>query len=118
MSHENCAKPSDVALVSEAVARAARRLGILEQDLAMISKVSNLESGAFSVQDGWNSFENATFFLRVYDLRDTFVSSDAAVAGSWLNSHNTVLKGIPIKLMRTNVGLRNVLDCLENRRNL
>ncbi|MBJ6126894.1 antitoxin Xre/MbcA/ParS toxin-binding domain-containing protein [Microvirga splendida] len=118
MSDENCAKPSDVALISKAVARAARRLGILEQDLAMISGVSNLENGAIPVQGDWNSFENATLFLRVHDLLDTFASGDAAVAASWLNSHNTVLEGIPIKLIRTNVGLRNVLDYLQSRRNL
>jgi hypothetical protein len=54
----------------------------------------------------------------MHDLLDMFVSGDAAVAASWLNSHNTVLEGSPIKLMRTNVGLRNVRDYLESRRNL
>lgn len=81
MSEENRVKPSDVALISKAVARAARRLGILEQYLAMISGVANLENGAIPVRDDWNSFENATLFLRVHDLLDTFVS----VTRLWLH---------------------------------
>ena len=108
-------KPSPAAVLSAALAEAARRLGIRGSDLARIIGVSQptasrLLAGTYRLKDGSKEWELATLLLRLYRSLHAIVGSRDDLVRSWLNSANRAFgEQRPIDVIRSAQGL--VLAC-------
>ena len=114
--------PSEAAVLTTAIRRAADRLEIPNSVLAKAlglseSTVSRLRRGGYVLQHGHKSFELAVLLVRLYRSLDSIVAEDAT-ATAWLRSFNTVLGGEPIRLLQSVSGLMNVIAYLDSRRAL
>jgi plasmid maintenance system antidote protein VapI len=109
-------QPSDV--LTKAVVRAARLLGISQQDLAAIigvspSTVSRLVTGKALLTPEEKSGELAVLLLRVFRSLDALVGGKEEKARSWLMEHNTHLAGVPLERLRRAEGLARVAEYLD-----
>lgn len=114
--------PSEAAVLTSALRRAADRLAIPNTVLAKSiglseSTVSRLRRGDYILQPGHKSFELAILLVRLYRSLDAIVAEDAT-ATAWMKSPNTALGGEPIRLVQSICGLMNVIDYLDSRRAL
>ena len=112
--------PSEAAVLTTALRRAADRLAIPNSVLARSiglseSTVSRLRRGDYVLQPGHKSFELAVLVVRLYRSLDAIVAEDAT-ATAWLKSFNTALGGEPIRLLQSVSGLVNVIAYLDSRR--
>lgn len=112
-------RPSDSAIVTKAVMRAADRLEVQNKLLARIiglseATISRLRKGDYLL-DG-KALELAIMFIRVYRSLDAVVGGDDAVAKAWLRNRNAALKDSPLALIQTVAGLTDVLHYLDARR--
>lgn len=112
--------PSEAAILTSALRRAADRLAIPNTVLARSiglseSTVSRLRRGEYILQPGHKSFELAILVVRLYRSLDAIVAEDAT-ATAWLRSSNTALGGEPIRLLQSVSGLVNVIAYLDSRR--
>ena len=112
--------PSEAAVLTAALRRAADRLAIPNTVLAKAiglseSTVSRLRRGDYVLQPGHKAFELAVLLVRLYRSLDAIVAEDAT-ASAWLKSSNTALGGEPIRLLQSVAGLMNVIAYLDSRR--
>jgi hypothetical protein len=112
--------PSEAAVLTTALRRAADRLAIPNSVLARSiglseSTVSRLRRGDYVLQPRHKSFELAVLVVRLYRSLDAIVAEDAT-ATAWLKSFNTALGGEPIRLLQSVSGLVNVIAYLDSRR--
>ena len=112
--------PSEAAVLTTALQRAADRLAIPNKVLAKTiglseATVSRLRRGEYVLQPGHKSFELAVLVVRLYRSLDSIVAEDAT-ATAWLRSSNSVLGGEPIQLLQSVSGLVNVIAYLDSRR--
>lgn len=115
------ARPSQAAVLSKAVLRAADQLTVSSKVLAAVigvsePTVSRMRDGRYQVQPGQKPFELAALFVRLYRSLDAIVGGDNAVAGAWLRNDNTALGGKPVALIQTVSGLVHVIAYLDARR--
>ena len=113
--------PDPASVVTKAVMRAARRLGLTNRALADIigiseASASRMGNGAFALQPGQKPFELALLLVRLYRSLDAIAGGDDDVARTWLRSGNAALAGSPLDLIRTVPGLVNVIAYLDARR--
>lgn len=115
------AAPDQAAVLTKAVLRAARQLGLTNKVLATIiglseATVSRMRAGEYVLQPGHKAFDLAVLLVRLYRSLDAIVGGDDAVAGSWLKNRNTALDAEPLALIQTVPGLMNVIQYLDARR--
>jgi uncharacterized protein (DUF2384 family) len=111
--------PSDEAVLSKAVARAAELWKLTNETLGDIigvsaSTASRLRAGAWKLEPGTKQFELAQFFVRFFRSLDSLTGSDEEAATSWLNRTNSDLDGRPIELIRTIKGLTEVANYVDD----
>ena len=119
------AVPADAesAVVTKAVLRAARRLGVSNRTLARIigvseATVSRMDKGSYTLSPDDKPFELALLFVRLFRSLDAVVGGDEPVSRAWLRNENVALGGAPLALIQTISGLVNVLAYLDARRAL
>jgi uncharacterized protein (DUF2384 family) len=115
------ALPSEAAVLTKAVLRAAEQLGMSNKSLAGVigvseATVSRMRSGDYTLQRGQKSFELAVLFARFYRSLDAIVGGDQEVAKAWLKSPNKALDAEPLTLIQTVPGLMNAIHYLDARR--
>jgi uncharacterized protein (DUF2384 family) len=111
--------PSDEAVLSKAVAKAAELWKLTNETLGDIigvsaSTASRLRAGAWKLEPGTKQFELAQFFVRFFRSLDSLTGSDEEAATSWLDRTNNDLDGRPIELIRTIKGLTEVANYVDD----
>lgn len=107
------------AVVSQAIARASRSLGVTQAQLAGVlgvdaSHVSRVLRGTSTLSPGRPAvWERALLFLRVYRSLDGFWSGSDAASRHWLATDNRALNGAPITLIQSAEGLVRVVSYLD-----
>ena len=110
---------SDIQLVSKAMMKSARIMGITNNVLALIlglseSQVSRIDHGK-AVLDG-KSYELGLLLIRLFRGLSGIVGADDKSAMSWLLGNNIALRGKPIELIQTVSGLVHVVSYVDSRR--
>lgn len=109
---------SDPAVVlTRAVVRAARALGLSQRALAdvigvsasTLSRLGDRRTIAPASKEG----ELAILFVRLFRSLDALVGGDEDKARAWLGAHNHHLGGAPIERVRTVQGLVDVVEYLD-----
>ena len=113
------AVPAEAAVLSKAVANAARLWGLSNETLGKVIGVSGptasrLRSGSWQLERGTKPFELAQYFVRLFRSLDSLMGSDDQASVSWLKSRNDDLDGRPIDLILTVRGLLVVTDYLDD----
>lgn len=116
-------RPSEVAVVTKAVLRAAQALDVPAKALAGIIGVSEatasrMKSGGFALERESKPFELAVLFIRLFRSLDAIAGGDEAVARAWLRNPNAALGAVPLDHIRTVSGLVDVIAYLDARRAL
>lgn len=107
-------------VLSKAMVRVAKALGLKNNELAAIlgvspSSLSRIVKGDYVLSEHRKEFELATLVVRLYRSLMGIVT-DEATARDWIRNHNTVLGGRPIDLVTSVVGLTHVVEYLDARR--
>ena len=115
----NALIPSDEAVLSKAVARAAEYWKLTNETLGAIigvsaSTASRLRAGAWQLEPNTKPFELAQFLVRLFRSLDSLLGSDDEAAASWLDRKNADLDGRPIELIRTVKGLTEVANYVDD----
>ena len=113
------AVPTEAAVLSKAVANAARLWGLSNEVLGKVIGVSGptasrLRSGSWQLERGTKPFELAQYFARLFRSLDSLIGSDDQASVSWLKSPNADLGGRPIDLILTIRGLFEVADYVDD----
>lgn len=116
-------RPSQAAVVTKAVLRAAQSLDVPAKTLAAIIGVSEatasrMKKGDFMLERASKPFELAVLFIRLYRSLDAIAGGDERVARLWLRNANTALSAVPLDHIRTVSGLVDVIAYLDARRAL
>lgn len=104
-------------VLTKAVVRAARSLGLPQRMLAAVVGVS--ESSASRLNRGrlidpeTKEGELAVLFLRVYRSLDALLGGNEAEARKWMHAPNGHLNGVPAELICGVAGLARVADYLD-----
>ncbi|MEA3058042.1 MAG: hypothetical protein QOF34_857 [Sphingomonadales bacterium] len=111
--------PTDEAVLSKAVARAAELWKLTNETLGDIlgvsaSTASRLRAGAWKLEPRTKQFELAQFFVRLFRSLDSLMGSDDDAVASWLDGANTDLDGRPIELIRSIKGLTEVANYVDD----
>lgn len=111
--------PSDDAVLSKAVGRAADLWKLTNESLGEIigisaSTASRLRAGAWKLQPKTKPFELAQYFVRLFRSLDSLMGNDDEAATSWLGVSNIDLNGRPIELIRSIKGLMEVADYVDD----
>ena len=111
--------PTDQAVLSKAVARAAELWKLTNETLGDIigvsaSTASRLRAVAWKLEPRTKPFELAQFFVRLFRSLDSLMGSDDEAAASWLDARNADLDGRPIELIRTVKGLTEVANYVDD----
>lgn len=114
-------RPSQSAVLTKAVIRAAEQLAVPNKVLAGVIGVSEptlsrMRGGEYVLQPSQKPFELSALFVRLYRSLDAIVGGDKTVAAAWLRNENLALGGTPLALIQTVTGLFNVLAYLDARR--
>jgi hypothetical protein len=125
LHHESHAtpRPSEAAVVTKAVLRAAAALDLPAKALAAIIGVSEatasrMKGGGFALERASKPFELAVLFIRLFRSLDAIAGGDEKVARAWLRNPNTALGAVPLDHIRTVAGLVDVIAYLDARRAL
>lgn len=110
-------------VVTEALLRAAARLGVSQKVVARVigvseATVSRLQSGRLTLGPSDKAFELAVLFIRLFRSLDALVSGDEAAAQAWLRGPNLALGDVPLARIQTVTGLVDVVAYLDSRRSL
>jgi len=113
--------PAESQVVAKAAIRAAAILDIPNTVLAKVlgvseASVSRMRAGKFSLEQSSKAFELSVLFVRLFRGLDAIVGGDAAAARSWLRTENTALRGTPITLIQSVIGLTQAVQYVDARR--
>lgn len=116
------APPDASHVLTQAVARAAERLGISRALLARMLGVSaptvtRLYNGTYKLDERRKEWEFALLLVRVFRSLDSIVGNEQT-ARLWLHGENRGLGARPIDLMRHTEGLVRVVHYLDASRAL
>jgi hypothetical protein len=112
------AVPAEAAVLSKAVANAARLWGLSNELLGKIIGVSaptasRLRAGSYQLERGSKPFELAQYLVRLFRSLDSVTGSDDKASVSWLRTRNIDLDARPIDLILTIRGLFEVTDYVD-----
>ena len=114
--------PSNAAVVSKAVVRAARFLGLNNSALAGVlglseATISRLGSGAYTLDPGSKAYELALLLIRLFRGLDAIVGGEEEPLRGWMHSPNLALGGgVPAEQVRTIAGLMNAVAYVDSAR--
>jgi transcriptional regulator with XRE-family HTH domain len=108
-------------VLSKALCRAASYMGMSNAETAQIigvsePTVSRLRNGKYELRDGTKPFELAQYLVRLFRGLDAVAGGDDETTRSWLRSENTVLRGVPVELMKKISGLTAVVSYVDAQR--
>lgn len=111
-------RPAANAVLTKAVAEAARLLDLSDRELAAVlgvspASVSRLTRGLRTIEPASKEGELALLFLRVFRSLDGLLGGSREGARRWLRAHNHHLAGTPAELIATAQGLVRVTDYLD-----
>jgi hypothetical protein len=111
---------SDIAIVIEAMARAAECLRLSDHVLGLIlglpeAMATQMRAGAAHLDHTRNAVERSLLFVRLYQLLSTNVGGNEAAAASWFNSYNTALNARPADAAQSASELGQIVEYLESR---
>ena len=112
---------TDAAVMSKAVVRAARLLGLSQREVAdvigvSVATASRLFAGKYRVSpERAKEWELARLFVRLFRSLDALWGHDEA-ARRWLASDNLTLAARPVDLIGSVEGLIRVVNYLDNAR--
>jgi transcriptional regulator with XRE-family HTH domain len=118
MTHDlaaiRAAARDDGRVATEALLRAATRLGVSQKVVARVigvseATVSRLQSGRLTLGPSDKAFELAVLFIRLFRSLDALVSGDEAAARAWLRGPNLALGEAPLARIQTVTGLVDVV---------
>ena len=118
-ARSSSAIPSEAAVLSQAVANAARIWSLSNDTLGKIIGVSaatssRLRSGSWTLERGTKQFELGQFFVRLFRSLDSIVGSDDDAAVTWLKSENSDLNDRPIDMIVSVKGLAEVSNYVDD----
>lgn len=122
LDQANTAAPQRVAVLSQAVVEAARRLAIGPTDLGSIVGVSQptasrLIQGDYSLRESGKEWELSAHLVRLYRSLFSLVGGDDELARGWLRSANKAFaEQTPIALIKRVDGLLRVCEYLDAHR--
>ena len=107
-------------VVSQAVVRAAERLGLSNSLLGRIIGVSDatasrLRGGSYKLTKGTKSYELAILLLRLFRGLNAILNDDGSMR-SWMRSPNLALGNKPIEMIGSVTGLVSVITYVDSRR--
>ena len=112
--------PDAAEVMTQAVVRAADRLGLTQSGLARILGVSEATvsrlAGGRTIDPASKEGELALLLLRVYRSLDAMVGGDEHKARLWLHAKNNHLEAVPSEQIQTVMGLVNVAGYLDTMR--
>ena len=104
-------------VLTKAVLRAARALGVTQKRLAAILGASEASVSRLGrtkhLDPDTKEGELALLFLRLYRSLDTLVGGDADKARAWLWADNSHLGGVPAQRIATVSGLVDAVSYLD-----
>jgi len=105
-------------VLTKALVRAARSLGLSQRALAAIVGVSESSASRFNrrgrlVDPGSKEGELAVLFLRAYRSLDALLGGNDEASRKWMHAQNHHLNGVPAKLVCSVAGLVRVVDYLD-----
>ncbi|MDI9349835.1 MAG: MbcA/ParS/Xre antitoxin family protein [Candidatus Symbiobacter sp.] len=106
-------------IITKAALKAAELLGVSDPIFARIlglKTISDLKNGNDVLMTDTTSFQEAVYFIRMFTALFDIVGGDQNVARSWLCNRNLALNGLPIEIIKTPTGLRDVISYLDSRR--
>jgi transcriptional regulator with XRE-family HTH domain len=105
------------AVLTKALLRAARALGLSQRDLAAIIGTSESSASRLNrrrrIDPASKEGELALLLLRVFRSLDALLGGDEAAARSWIQAHNRHLGATPLRRLRTVTGLVGVAEYLD-----
>jgi transcriptional regulator with XRE-family HTH domain len=107
-------------VVSAAVVRAAKALGLTDAALARLIGLSEpmayqLASGSCVLEPGSEPYERALLLVRLLRGLDAVTGGEEEPMRAWMQSHNLALGGVPAERARTVSGLVETVAYLESR---
>ena len=113
----------DRRLVSDAVYRARRVLGLTNQELADVLGVSRrsverMRSGRFHLDPSRKEWELALHLIRLFRSLDAICAGDEEVVRQWMRNANDDLGDIPKARIRSVDGLITTLHYVDSNRAL
>ncbi|MDJ0926650.1 MAG: DUF2384 domain-containing protein [Gammaproteobacteria bacterium] len=115
-------EPDPAAVLTRAVAEAARRLGLKSTRLKAILGVSQptasrLLNGKFTLAPGTKTWELAAQLVRLYRSLSSLVGGEDELARAWLTSPNRAFDGRePLAMIVSVEGLVHVCDYVDAHR--
>jgi len=114
-------RPEDRTVLTEAVLRAADKLGVRASVLAPVlglseATISRMKNGDYRLEAGTKPFELGVMFVRLFRSLDAIAGGDEDVARAWLANPNSALGGKPVEKIRNLAGLIDVIAYLDARR--
>ena len=113
--------PSNATVVSKAVVRAARSLGLNNAALTGViglseATISRLASGSYTLDPESKSYELALLLIRLFRGLDAMVGGEEGPMRGWMRSPNLALGGVPAEQVRTIAGLTNAVAYVDSAR--
>ena len=113
--------PEAVRILTNAVLRAADKLGVPASALAEVlglsaATVSRMKSGDYRLNPQKKEFELGVLFVRLFRSLDAIVGGEERVARAWLANRNSALGGKPAEKIRSISGFIDVIAYLDARR--
>ncbi|WP_366554904.1 antitoxin Xre/MbcA/ParS toxin-binding domain-containing protein [Aquibaculum sediminis] len=107
-------------VISQAVVRAAERLGLSNALLARVIGVSDatasrLRADSYRLSKGSKPYELAVLLLRLFRSLNAILNDDEAMR-SWMRSPNLALGNKPIEMIGSVMGLVSVINYVDSRR--
>lgn len=117
-SLQHSAPSREATVLTQAVVRAGRLLGLSQRELGEIlglspASVSRMHGGKLLLAPQSKEGELALLFLRIFRSLDALVGGAAASLGAWLRADNLHLAGTPLDRMKTIQGLVDVAVYLD-----
>ncbi|MBB6252539.1 MbcA/ParS/Xre antitoxin family protein [Nitrospirillum iridis] len=109
------------AVLAQALCRAADILDVPDTVLARIigvspASISRLRTGAFKLSRKDKAFELGLLFIRMFRGLDAITGADDTSSRSWMRAENLALRGRPIDLAQSIVGLASLVSYVDARR--
>lgn len=113
--------PSPATVVSKAVVRTARHLGLNNTALAGVlglskATISRLAARTYTLDPGSKPYELALLLIRLFRSLDAMVGGEEEPMRGWMRSPNLDLASVPAELVQTVPGLVNVVAYVDGAR--
>lgn len=122
-SFQRSAGPAPVAagVVSKAVVRAARSLGMNNSAMAEVlglseATISRLTLGAYILDPSSKAYELALLLIRLFRSLDAMVGGEQEPMQGWMRSPNVALTAIPAELIQRVDGLVEAVAYVDSTR--